>query len=82
MARTPTRVPTTSGQGVSRRSYQVARRLGQRGTGSPMKAVLKNEPAPSRRDYAKASDHKPPKEGDWNIDYGSTLPIANLKDLK
>jgi hypothetical protein len=35
MARAPTRVGATSGQGVSRRSYQAAYSMGAKGTGSP-----------------------------------------------
>lgn len=39
MARGPRKVSMTSGQGVSRRSYQVARSLGQKGTGDPAGGV-------------------------------------------
>lgn len=35
MAKVPTKVSATAGQGTSRRSYQVARSLGMRGTGTP-----------------------------------------------
>ena len=35
MSRPPKKVGSTSGQGVSRRGYQVSRSLGMRGTGSP-----------------------------------------------
>ena len=42
MARTPKKVSATSGQGVSRRSYQVARSLGAKGSGAPGMNPLKN----------------------------------------
>jgi hypothetical protein len=82
MARAPRKLSATSGQGVSRKSYQTARSLGQSGTGSSFKSGLKDTPMGSNsRDYAKSSGYQAPKSV-MNIDYGDTLPISNLGDLK
>lgn len=76
MARSPRpKVSKTSGQGVSRRAYQTAYSLGNRGTGSEFKAGLKQS-ADSRR-YAKLDVGT-----DFNVSYGDTMEPGDLADVK
>jgi hypothetical protein len=74
------RVSKSSGQGVSRRSYQVGRSLGNKGTGDPGASVSAKFDGGSdgRRDYGKA---KTKAGGEINISYGDTLLPTDLKDL-
>jgi len=85
MTRAPrAKVSKTSGQGVSRFSYQKGYALGNRGTGSPgggdggpsVKSE-KSETSGGRR----SSASKLEKSGDMNISYGSTLPITDVKTI-
>lgn len=63
LKKSSTKVGATSGQGVSRRSYQVARSLGAKGSGASGLNPLRNVPAgqgtpgvaSGARDYAKTS---------------------------
>lgn len=76
MARAPrTTVSATSGQGVSRRAYQTAYALGQKGTGSGF-----TKPESSGREYGKSKQ----VDGNhsMNVSFGNTLPISSLDDVK
>ena len=84
MAKAPSaKVTKTSGQGVSRLSYQKGYSLGNKGTGSPgkvkdsAKVEIKSGRGPGRPKKAKADT----KDG-INISYGQTLPISTLKDVQ
>lgn len=72
-----TTVSKTSGQAISRGSYQRAYELGQRGTGGM--AEFRN--TGSKRDYAKGKA-KPDKEGSINISYGETYEPTDLADVE
>jgi hypothetical protein len=61
MARVPTRVSATSGQGVSRRSYQVARSLGAKGSGAPGLAPLRSDVESAKTGTGKGSRREYPK---------------------
>jgi len=89
MARVPKKVGASSGQGVSRRSYQVGRSLGMKGGGapgtnpSPPPAMVQTSSpatggggvASGKRDYGKG--------GGSNIAYSEReMPNPNLKALK
>jgi hypothetical protein len=78
------KVSKTSGQGVSRLSYQAGYRLGNRGTASP---GGKDSPAvKSDRVDSKSSrsggKSKFEKSGDLNISYGDTIFPTDLGDVK
>jgi hypothetical protein len=84
MAKAPSaKVSKTSGQGVSRLSYQTGYRLGNRGTASPGGGV-KDAPSSARSDYGKSSGGKAKfeKTGDLNISYGDTIFPTDLKDIE
>lgn len=76
MARTPrAKVSKTSGQGVSRHSYQQGYKLGNRGAGSEFKSSTK---APAdKRDYGKLDT-----ASNFNVSYGNTIEPGDLDDLK
>ena len=83
MARTPrSSVSKTSGQGISRLSYQKGYSLGNKGSGAS--AGVRTEfdtpdaDAGGSRNYAKGGGGK----GGMNISYGETLPIGDLEDVK
>jgi hypothetical protein len=81
MARTPrSKVPKSSGQGISRLSYQKARDI--RTSPDAPQAEVKFSKAESSGDrYAK----KPPKRGEeagMNVSYGSTLFPSDLGDIR
>lgn len=85
MAKAPSaRVPKTSGQGVSRLSYQKAYALRRKAAGggdNPVPSV-KNE----RVEIASSGTRRPGKgaidgAGGMNISYGDTIPIGDLKDI-
>jgi len=90
MARAPTRVTKTMGQGVSRRAYQVSRGLGMTGTGVPggtLKSYAMPETSPgitgtgkrSSRVYTKAET----MGGPMNIAYSEReFKTPNLDALK
>jgi hypothetical protein len=82
MARAPrARVAKTSGQGVSRYSYQKGYSLGNRGTGSAGPApAVKGERVEVKGGGGRRS--KLEKVGDLNISYGDTLEIGDLADIK
>ena len=84
MAKAPSaKVSKTSGQGVSRLSYQKGRSLGNKGMSSPggvkdsAKIELKSGRGPGRPKKDKADG-----KGGINISYGDTLPISTLKDVQ
>lgn len=85
MAKTPSiRVGRTSGQGVSRKSYQTGYGLGNRGSASSEGGIPKPvmpDSYGSKREYSKGSHAKPVKEGAFNVDYGDTLRNGRLKDF-
>ena len=73
MARPPKMVGSTSGQGVSRRAYQVSRSLGAKGAGAPGASPLKNVPSGSTATGVSSARHYPkdgPTSG-MNIAYSS-----------
>lgn len=82
MAKAPSaRVHKTSGQGVSRRSYQTAYDL-RRGEGPRVDAKF---PKPEKqREYGKkaSSKSKAKPKGGINVSYGDTLPIGDLEDIE
>jgi hypothetical protein len=89
MARAPyAKVSKTSGQGVSRLSYQSGYRTGNKGTGSP--GGGKDTPS-VRSSSSSSSSSKPPKSGggkmkfdkggNLNISYGNDIFLSDkLKD--
>lgn len=85
MARAPrAKVPKTSGQGVSRLSYQKGYALGNRGTASGgVKDAPKvdNVRSDSSRGYAKAGS-KLDSKGGINVSYGDTIEPGNLIDVE
>jgi hypothetical protein len=84
MARPPKMVSSTSGQGVSRRSYQVGRSLGMRGSGAPAASgamALRTPQSGSTATGVSSSRHYPKADpGSMNIGY-SEREMAN-PDLK
>jgi hypothetical protein len=85
MARAPrAKVSKTSGQGVSRLSYQKGYALGNRGTSS---AGVKDAPSvdnarsDSRSGYSKGRS-KLDSAGGINISYGDTIDPTNLVDVE
>jgi hypothetical protein len=86
MARAPrAKVSKTSGQGVSRLSYQKGYALGNRGTSS---GGVKDAPSvdnartdPQRSGYAKGQS-KLDSAGGINISYGDTIDPTNLVDVE
>lgn len=82
MARTPRAgVSKTSGQGVSRRAYQSAYSLGQRGTGGGIKTEL-GKPTPNRgREYGKTGASKVDRRKGINVSYGDTIEPSDLKNV-
>jgi hypothetical protein len=86
MARTPrAKVPKSSGQGVSRLSYQKGYALGNRGSGSPGKASdtpsVKGERVETRSS-ASSRKGKIDEAGGMNISYGDTIFPTDLKDIE
>jgi hypothetical protein len=76
MARSPrARVSKTSGQGVSRYSYQKGHALGNSGTGSEFNASVK-KPA-DKRNYGKLD-----VGSGFNVSYGNTIEPGDLDDIK
>jgi hypothetical protein len=88
MARTPrAKVSKTSGQGVSRLSYQKGYALGNRGTASPDGG--KSPSVPSEKggssgggSSGRASKAKIDKAGGMNISYGDVINPSNLVDIE
>lgn len=82
MARAPSRVTRTVGQGVSRRAYQASYALGQHGTGSVSGTGLKfstEHTTPNRgREYAKRKVDPPHK---FTVSYGDTIEPTDLADI-
>ena len=82
MAKSPSaKVSKTSGQGVSRLSYQQGYAMRQ--GNAPKVSSEKGD----KRDYGKAkkskSDEKPKASGPgFNVSYGDTLKIGDLKDIE
>lgn len=72
------KVPKTSGQGTSRKSYQEARSLGQKGTGLPgFKPVrLGTQAVKDKRSYGKSSGFQPASTP-FNVDFGDTMDPTN-----
>jgi hypothetical protein len=78
MARAPrAHVPKTSGQGISRLSYQKTRNLTEDIKASGIKMPAKEEP-PKKERYAKSK----PSEAKMNVDYANTFKPRNLKDVE
>jgi len=80
MARSPrAKVSSSSGQGVSRLSYQKGRSLGNKGTASPATSDTKfsTESGSSSRSYKKGD-----YPNDMNVSYGATLHPSTLKDVQ
>jgi len=88
MAKVSRTVSRTSGQGVSRASYQKGYSLGNRGTASPGGRDvphIKGEPLASLksgRSYDKGGKGEIDKAGGMNISYGDTIFPTDLKDVK
>ena len=78
MAKAPSaRVPKSSGQGVSRHSYQRAYDLGNRSTGGLADFKTGTQDTPKRRSYGKGK-----KEGGINVSYGDTYFPTDLKEIQ
>lgn len=83
MARSPrASVSKTSGQGVSRLSYQKAYSLGNRGkSAGPSESVTSaktsTQDTARRRDYGKLD-----LKAGMNVSYGTTFEPGDLNDLK
>jgi len=80
MAKAPrAKVPATSGQGVSRLSYQQGYAL--RSGNAPK---VKNEPKGEslKREYGKGKSKPKAKGPGFNVSYGDTLRIGDLKDIE
>lgn len=84
MAKAPSaRVSKTSGQGVSRLSYQKGYSLGNRGTGTPGPSPsVKGERGAEMKSSRSSSKGKFNKAGELNISYGETLFPTDLEDVK
>jgi hypothetical protein len=79
MARAPrAKVPKTSGQGVSRLSYQKGYALGNKG-GKTAPSVGGAAPAPSR---AAGGKSKLDTAGGINVSYGDTIDPSDLVDVE
>lgn len=82
MARAPSRVSKTTGQGVSRRAYQTSYALGQKGTGEVPGTGLKfttGQSAQGRsREYGKTKVDPGRK---INVSYGDTIEPTDLADI-
>lgn len=77
------RVPKTSGQGTSRKTYQTGYRLGNRGSAAASGGVptVKGDTQDTRSSYAK--DINPGKvDLKMNVSYGDTIEPGDLKDVK
>lgn len=86
MARPPKMVSSTSGQGVSRRSYQVGRSLGMRGSGAPAASgalALRTPQSGSTATGVSSSRHYPKvNEVPVNIGYSEReMANPNIKSL-
>lgn len=70
---------SSSGQGVSRLSYQKGRSLGNKGSASPASSDTKfsSESGSSPRSYKKGE-----YPNDMNVSYGATLHPSTLKDVQ
>jgi hypothetical protein len=81
------KVPKSSGQGVSRASYQTGYRLGNRGSASAGGAI-KDAPSvesgkpPSGKASGRAQKGAAEQAGGMNVSYGDTLPVSDLEDVK
>jgi hypothetical protein len=85
MARAPrAKVSKTSGAGVSRRSYQQGYAKGNRGTAAAGGAVPGvDKPTQDEAKSMRGGKAKFEKGGgEFNVSYGSTLPIGDLEDVK
>lgn len=84
MARSPrSKVPKTSGAGVSRLSYQKGYAMGNRGRGHSGSAGAASVDYDASESKAGAPRAKPlGKSPGMNISYGETLPIGSLEDIK
>jgi len=82
MAKAPSaKVSKSSGQGVSRLSYQKGRSLGNKGSASPGDTQVKMATAiQSNNDFGKTGKVKYP-EG-INVSYGNTFKPTDLKDVQ
>lgn len=85
MAKAPSaKVSKTSGQGVSRLSYQKGRALSGKtgGASTGIDASFgKSELGSGGNRYAK-SDVKPEQAGGFNVSYGDTIMPTDLEDVK
>lgn len=82
MAKAPSaKVAKTSGQGVSRLSYQKGRSLGNRGTASPGDTPsISLQSSSQKTDYGKTGKVKYP--AGINVSYGDTYEPTDLKDIQ
>jgi len=79
MARTPrAHVPATSGQGVSRLSYQLGYAMRPEGPRANTKFAKVAAP---KREYGKGKAEAK-KAPSYNISYGDTHRIGDLKDIE
>jgi hypothetical protein len=81
------RVPKTSGQGVSRKAYQTAYRLGARGSASPGAGDSPRLRGEAKAETAGGGTRGRPKgkidsAAGMNISYGDILPIGDLEDIE
>ena len=80
MARTPrAKVSKTSGQGVSRLSYQQGYAL-RTGDAPKVDKVAKGESP--KREYGKGKSKAKGSGPGFNVSYGNTLKISDLEDVK
>jgi len=82
MARTPrASISKTSGQGISRLSYQKGYALGNKGAQGKTPSVGKFDSTDIKtgRHYGKSSSED---FGDINVSYGDTLDVGDLGDVK
>ena len=80
MARAPrARVSQTSGQGVSRLSYQKGRQLGNYGSAeAPFVKTKFESGSDQKRVYTKGEKYP----GGINVSYGDTIKPSDLNDIK